>query len=177
MRNSLYELRSEGFGIVGFGDMSVKEVAELTGLKIADATMAKQRDFDEPFIISPHIPVDKGGLSEKFIRKLKRRIKAKGFNYTQGEYFHIMGNTDKGRAVKILKKLYHRENRKIFTVALGDSPNDIEMLKNVDYPVIVQKNDGSYDKRIRVKNLMKADGIGPEGWNRAVMKLLKALLL
>ncbi len=181
LRNALNELRSEGFDIVGFGDMSVKKVAELTGLKIADAKMAKQRNFDEPFIIPACSSLLKGGMGEfscsSSVRRVKRRIKAKGFNFTQGEFFHIMGNSDKGRAVKILKKLYYRQNREIFTVALGDSPNDIEMLRNVDYPIIVQKHDGSYDRRIRIKKLIEANDIGPKGWNRAVIKLLETLLV
>jgi mannosyl-3-phosphoglycerate phosphatase len=87
-----------------------------------------------------------------------------------------MGNSDKGRAVEILKRLCLGQKRKIITIALGDSPNDVEMLENVDYPVIVQKKDGSYDRRIRVKNLIKAEGIGPEGWNRVMIKLLKTLI-
>lgn len=165
LRKSLDELRSEGFDVKGFGDMSIKEIAELTGLKTLEVKMAKKRDFGEPFIF-------KG--SKVSIKKLQQRIKSKGFNFTQGKFLYIMGKNDKGRAVEILKKLYARQNRKIITVALGDSPNDIKMLKKVNYPIVVQKHDGSYDKKI--KKLIKADGIGPKGWNRAVIKLLKALL-
>ncbi len=168
LRKSLDELRSEGFDVKGFGDMNIKEIAELTGLKTSEVKMAKKRDFGEPFIF-------KGGKVP--IKKLQQRIKSKGFNFTQGKFLHIMGNNDKGRAVEILKKLYARQNRKIITVALGDSPNDIEMLRKVDYPIVVQKHNGSYDKKIKMKKLIKADGIGPEGWNRAVNNLLSKLLI
>ena len=144
--------------------MNLRELTALTRLKTNDAKMARQRDFDEPFIFSGN---------EASERRLKRRIRAGGFNYTQGEFFHIMGDSDKGRAVEILKRLYEKQYRKIKTAALGDSPNDIEMLKNVDYPVAVQKKDGSCDRRIRVRHLIRADGFGPEGWNRAVIDLLK----
>lgn len=166
LRTALDELRYEGFNVRGFGDMTAREVAELTGLKISDVRMARKRDFDEPFIFEG---------DSKGIKKLKQRIKLKGFNYTEGEFFHIMGDSDKGRAVEIMKKLYLKQFGKIMTIALGDSPNDIEMLEKVDYPVVVQKKDGSYDRRIRVKNLIKAEGIGPEGWNRAVIELVKSL--
>ncbi|GBD95853.1 MAG TPA: HAD-IIB family hydrolase [Nitrospirae bacterium] len=168
LRKAVEELRSEGFDIRGFGDMTVKEVAGLTGLKMSDAKRAKQRDFDEPFIF---------GGKERSLKRLKQRIRSKGYNYTQGEFFHITGDSDKGRAVEILKKLYSEQYGKITTVALGDSPNDIEMLRNVDYPVIIKKHDGSYDRRVRVKNAVKAPGIGPEGWNRAVLELLETLLV
>ena len=61
------------------------------------------------------------------------------------------------------------------TVALGDSPNDLPMLEKVDIPVIVQKTDGTYDPGINLPNLVKAGGIGPEGWNKAVLELLSDL--
>jgi len=170
LRNELAELREEGFNTKGFGDMSLREVSELTGLKPADAKRAKERNFDEPFVYH--------GKS-KDIAHLKRRIRAKGFNYTLGEFFHIMGNSDKGRAVNILKRLYAKQHRKIVTIALGDSPNDIEMLQNVDYPVAVQKKDGAYNRDLirKVKGCIKADGIGPDGWNRAVIELLETVVL
>lgn len=167
LRKVLSELRSEGFNLNGFGDMSIKQIADLTGLKNADAKRAIQRDFDEPFLF-------KG--NDKQILKLKRRIRAKGFNYTQGEFFHIMGDSDKGRAVEILKTLYADEFSEIATVALGDSLNDLEMLRAVDYPVVVQKKDGSYDKSFSSRKLKRANGIGPDGWNRAVIDLLETLV-
>jgi mannosyl-3-phosphoglycerate phosphatase len=167
LRKVLSELRSEGFNVNGFGDMSIQQIADLTGLKNADAKRAIQRDFDEPFLF-------KG--NDKQIPKLKRRIRAKGFNYTQGEFFHIMGDSDKGRAVEILKILYSGEFSKIVTVALGDSLNDLEMLRAVDYPVVVQKKDGSYDKSFSSRKLIRADGIGPDGWNRVVTDLLETLI-
>ena len=169
LRYALSELREDGFNTQGFGDMSIREVSELTGLKHSDAKRAKARDFDEPFIIN---------ANSKDIARLKRRIKSKGFNYTQGEFFHIMGNSDKGRAVNIIKDIYKKQCGEIIAIALGDSPNDIEMLQNVDYPVVVQKKDGSYNKEVlrKVKGCVKADGIGPDGWNKAVIKLLKTMV-
>ncbi len=167
LRKALCELRTKGFDVRGFGDMSIKEITGLTSLKTAEAKLSKQRDFDEPFVF-------KG--SKASLNKLKQSIKLNGLTCTQGEFFHIKGKSDKGRAVSILKKLYDVQNHKIITIALGDSPNDIEMLQNVDCPIVVQKPDGSYDKRIKVKKLIKAGGIGPEGWNRAVRSLLGKLL-
>jgi mannosyl-3-phosphoglycerate phosphatase len=169
LRNALAKLREQGFHTKGFGDMSMREVSELTGLKPADAKRAKERDFDEPFVFNGSI---------KNVANLKRRIKAKGFNYTQGEFYHIMGNSDKGRAVNIIKRIYKEQYGKVITFALGDSPNDIEMLQNVDYPVAVQKKDGSYNREVirKVTGCVKADGIGPEGWNKAVIKLLETVV-
>jgi len=166
LRAALAEIRDEGFDVMGFGDMSPADVADLTGLTESAAELAKRRQFDETFIVNG---------DEASVRKLKERINFKGFNYTQGEYFHIMGNSDKGRAVGIMKRLYETEGVKVMTAALGDSPNDIEMLNNVDRPFVVQKEDGTYDPQIvsKVKGCVKVAGIGPEGWNKAVLELIK----
>jgi mannosyl-3-phosphoglycerate phosphatase len=164
LRKVLLDLRSEGFDVTGFGDCTVKELSALTGLKPAAAKMAKQREFDEVFVF-------RGNSTA--LRKLKRRIRGKGFNYTQGVFFHITGENDKGRAVEILSGLCRKQYGKVFTAALGDSPNDREMLRAVDYPIAVRKTDGSYDKQLKVKGLNRSEGIGPEGWNQAVIQLLE----
>jgi mannosyl-3-phosphoglycerate phosphatase len=46
------------------------------------------------------------------------------------------------------------------------------MLEGVDFPVCVQKHDGIYDPQIDMPKLIRADGIGPEGWNNALIELL-----
>ncbi|GER93041.1 mannosyl-3-phosphoglycerate phosphatase [hot springs metagenome] len=162
LRKAIIELREEGFNVKGFGDMTVEEVSKITGLAISEAKMAKERDFDEPFIF-------KGDT-----KRLFNAINAKGFNYTQGAFYHILGDSDKGKAVSILIDLYRKSSGDIKTIAIGDSLNDLPMLKNVDYPILVKKIDNSYDKKINLSNLIRADGIGPEGWNKAVLKIISA---
>lgn len=163
LRNALKELRSGGFGVKGFGDMTVDEISALTGLDSDEAEMAKERDFDEPFVFA--------GTTHE-LPLLIAAIKKKGLSYTQGLFHHVLGNSDKGKAVSILINLFKRERGDAVTIAFGDSPNDIPMLERVDHPVIVLKHDGTYDNRINIPALTKADGIGPEGWNSAVLKLL-----
>ena len=166
LRKAIKELREEGFNVRGFGDMSIREIADITGLSFNEARMAKKRDFDEPFIYSGEI--DK-------LPMLLESIAAKGFNYTQGKYFHILGNSDKGKAVSILTDLYKSTFDSIATVGVGDSLNDIPMLEKVDLPVIVQKPEGNYISAGNIKAFIRADGIGPEGWNKTVMVLLQNL--
>lgn len=165
LRRALLELRSEGFEVTGFGDMSIKEVSALTGLKPVDAARSKERSFDEPFVF-------RGDTQDP--ERLRKRIEARGLSFTQGEFFHIMGNSDKGRAVEILAGLYRKKFGDIVTIALGDSVNDIEMLERADYAVVIKKPDGTYNPEVvrRVKGCIKSGGIGPAGWNRAVLKLV-----
>jgi mannosyl-3-phosphoglycerate phosphatase len=160
LREAIRELQNEGFNIKGFGDMTAQELADIANMNIEEAIMAKERDFDEPFIFV-------GAIHE--LPLLLDSINAKGFNYTQGRFFHILGDSDKGKAVAILTALYRKKFGELTTVAAGDSPNDIPMLEKVDCPVIVQKPDGTYDPKINIPNLIMADGIGPDGWNKAIL--------
>ena len=163
LRNAVKELQREGFEITGFGDMTAKELADMTNMSIDEAVMAKQRDFDEPFIYEG----PGHGLS-----RLLQSINQKGFKYTQGRFFHILGSSDKGVAVSVLTDLYKRTYGDMKTIALGDSPNDIPMLERVDFPVLVQKQDGTHDPQIDMPKLIRAEGIGPEGWNKAMLEFM-----
>lgn len=163
LRRAMVELREEGFDVRGFGDMSPGEIAATTGLPGTEAVMAGMREFDEPFIFRG---------DGKMREKLTTAIRTKGFNITEGLFFHILGASDKGRAVSILIDMYREEYGEIVTIALGDSPNDLPMLRCVEHPVIVEKEGGVYDPRLAMEDFEQAEGAGPEGWNRAVMKLL-----
>jgi mannosyl-3-phosphoglycerate phosphatase len=46
------------------------------------------------------------------------------------------------------------------------------MLESVNVPVLVQKPGGMYDPQIDLPNLIRADGIGPAGWNKALIEFL-----
>lgn len=167
IRKVIKDLQKNGFLIRGFGDMKIEELANLANMRIEEAKMAKKRDFDEPFIFD-------GEENEK--QKLFESIKSKGFNFTVGRFYHIMGNSDKGKAVSFLINLYKKYYDEIITIAIGDNTNDKPMFEKVDYPVLVKKPDGSYDSNIDIPGIIKADRIGPEGWNKAVSELLKEIL-
>ncbi len=84
-----------------------------------------------------------------------------------------MGANDKGKAVIILGDIFKKNypDTRIITVGLGDSLNDLPMLEAVDKAFLVMKESGNYEKRIKVENLVYADGIGPVGWNKAILSL------
>jgi mannosyl-3-phosphoglycerate phosphatase len=88
-------------------------------------------------------------------------------------FLHLLGNSDKGKAVSLLIDFYKEKLGDVVTAAAGDSPNDIPMLEKADCAIIVQKGDGSYDSRISLPQVIRADGKGPEGWNKAIIKLIK----
>lgn len=166
LRTTLIELaRETGTVLNGFGDMGAEEIARQTGLSLEEAERAKAREYDEPFIME-------GSPEQK--QAVDRRIESKGFHLTRGgRFYHLTGDNDKGRAVQILSEIYRRQYGPIITVGLGDSLNDLPMLAAVDRPILVQKPDGCHDDAIALPKLERAEGIGPVGWNRAVLRLLQ----
>jgi mannosyl-3-phosphoglycerate phosphatase len=163
LRRILIELRARGFDVRGFGDMSVAEIADITGLPAHEAFLAARREFDEPFILRGNV---------RDAAKIEKIIRESGFRLTRAAFFHISGQTDKGRAVSVLIDMYRRERGNIITIALGDNPSDLPMLQCVDVPIIVQKPDGSYDPSFEGYTFYQANGIGPEGWNDALLTII-----
>ena len=48
LRGAVERIRSKGVRVRGFGDMEPEEVAELTGLSLFEAKLAKEREFRNP---------------------------------------------------------------------------------------------------------------------------------
>jgi mannosyl-3-phosphoglycerate phosphatase len=163
LREALKGLREEGFDVKGFGDMSTAEVSEVTGLSEEEAALARQRQYDEAFVF-------RGDTAA-----LRMAAGKRGLRLAEGRLLHLTGDNDKGKAVEILKSLYTANYGETVFIALGDSPADIPMLEKADYPVLVKKENGNYDARVKVPNLIRAGGIGPEGWNSAVVELIGKL--
>jgi len=154
----------------GFGDLSVDEIMQITGLSRQEALLAKQREYDEPYLLE--------GPSA-LIEEVCRQIVIRGLRWTKGgRLFHLTGDNNKGQAAALLLRCYQRQQRlqgqgeRIQTVGIGDSINDAPLLAIVDYPILVQKPDGSYDPDIHIPGMTRAPGIGPIGWNHAVRELL-----
>ena len=150
--------------IRGFGDMTAQVVSEDSGLDIESARLSKEREYDEPFKI-----VSK---DERCSEKILEEIRNHGLSYTTGgRYNHIMGDNDKGKVVSILADIFRHEDDELTTIGLGDSLNDLLMLEAVDVPVLVQKPNKTYEPGIKI-DVKRADGVGPNGWNSALMEIL-----
>ncbi len=158
LRQAVADFRLRGLEIKGFGDMTAEELAEEAGLPVAQARLAKQREYDEAFRLIRGDP-----------EELISLIREKGLNHTRGgRYWHLMGKSDKGTAVKILFGLFEKKFGDVFTVGIGDSENDFPMLDSVSRPYLVMRKDGTY----AADAYIKAGGIGPKGWDLAVKKEL-----
>jgi len=151
-----------------FAEMTARELAGRAGLSMADARRARERDFDEPFVILD--------TNHHARARLERQIRCLGLSMTRGSrFFHILGGNDKGEAVWKLTAWFYRAFRHpVGTIGLGDSPNDIPMLRAVDVPILVARPNGRYDPETvtAVPSVRRACGAGPAGWNCALLKIL-----
>jgi mannosyl-3-phosphoglycerate phosphatase len=165
LAGALADIRREtGIDIRGVSEMEVEEIIRLTGLDDESAALARQREYGEPFLVHGD-----GEAEEKVIREIEKR----GYSHTQGGRFHhILGKSDKGKAVSILKGLYVKKFGVVVTAGIGDSLNDLPMLKAADIPILVRKPGGGYDERVKITGMAVADAPGPYGWNSAVLKLI-----
>lgn len=154
----------------GFGDLSVDDIMQLTGLSRTDATLAKMREYDEPYLLE--------GPSA-LIEEVCRQIVMRGLRWTKGgRLYHLTGDNDKGEAAELLLRSYRRQQQlgyqtnRVESIGIGDSINDAPLLAVVDHPILVQKPDGSFDPDVHLPQLIRAPGIGPVGWNAAILALL-----
>ncbi|MEA1982849.1 MAG: HAD-IIB family hydrolase [Campylobacterota bacterium] len=151
------------FPIRGFGDMSLDEVVEHTGLDEKSASDAMKRDFSEPFLLE----------DETKLEALEKKANEEGLGIVKGgRFFHLVSlGQDKAHAMLCLTHMYDEyhnyEHRK---VALGDSANDFTMLKEADVGVLIPLYDGSFAP-LEAKGVLKAKYPGPKGWNSSLKEI------
>jgi mannosyl-3-phosphoglycerate phosphatase len=164
IRESLDKIRQENkLNFRGYGDMSIKEIAGLTGLDEESAELASKREYTETIIFD---------ATDKEVEMALQKIKQGGLDYAEGgRFYEVMVGNDKGKATAVLIGLYRRLWGKVTTIGIGDSLNDLPMLSTVDSPVLVQKPEGVWEQ-ISLPQLYKIEGIGPEGWIRAIRELV-----
>lgn len=156
-------LRGLPQGFVGFGDMSVQDVAEITGLSVKVAARAKQRLFSEPGIWT--------GTPEG-LAAFERSAAQAGLAMRRGGRF--LSVSFGGTKADQMDMLIRRYKPKV-TIALGDAPNDIEMLERADHGVIVA-NETTPDLEPLPGEatgcITRTGRAGPAGWAEAVTAFL-----
>ena len=150
----------------GFGDMDSAEIAERTGLPPDGAKGAANRCHSEPGLWSG-TPEDEAA----FVSALAEQ----GISARRGGRFLTLsfGATKADRLHEIAARLGAER-----TIALGDAPNDIEMLQAADHGVIVRNDHGTPMPELdgeatgRIRRSLEP---GPTGWNTAILGLLAEL--
>jgi mannosyl-3-phosphoglycerate phosphatase family protein len=146
----------------GFHEMTPGEVATLCDLPLEQAVLAKQREFDEPFLI---LDADRAGA-------LTAAIEDHGRYWTKGgRFWHILGANDKALAVEALSAFFAQGTAPVRTIGLGDGLNDASFLNAVAAPVIIRSPQAAELKAIVPRGVV-TDCPGPAGWNDAILTLI-----
>lgn len=158
--------RQAGARFRGFEDMSAKELAEVTGLDEASAAMAKARLGTEPLLWEGN---------EDELAKFQTALMAENLRLVQGgRFYHAMGVFDKADGARFLLGKYREQygDQPVIAIALGDSPNDQQMLESADIPVVIRGVHSDEVQLPSARHAMRSLKPGPEGWNECVLNLL-----
>lgn len=168
IRSTLERLRSRhGFPFRGFGDMTAKEVAALTGLDEMAAQRARLRQGSEPGIWE-----GSEAIRRDFIAELNRAgLRA----VSGGRFLHIMPKVDKAEAMRELVGRFTAAHPDVRyrVIAAGDSPNDADMLQLADIAVVIRRPDSSWMPLRRRDGVIRSPQPGPAGWQQCMEKLLQ----
>jgi mannosyl-3-phosphoglycerate phosphatase len=152
----------------GFADMTTAEVAATTGLSSAAAARAKTRCFSEP---GQWLGTD--AEQAAFVALLASRgIQAQH----GGRFLTLSFGGNKADQMRSIIKSYNPTH----TIALGDAPNDVQMLEAAEYAVIVANPHRAPLPPLKGEStghVLRTQAAGPEGWNTAVLYLLNRLEL
>ncbi|WP_417521655.1 HAD-IIB family hydrolase [Marinobacter sp.] len=162
--------RDSGARFRGFADMKDDELAQLTGLDSASSARARERLGTEPLVWQG---------SEEELKRFEAALAAEHLRLVKGgRFYHAMGIFDKADGARFLlnkyRELYQERygDQQLTAIALGDSPNDQQMLEEADIPVVIR---GVNSKEVQLpseKHAMRSLKPGPAGWNECVLNLL-----
>ncbi len=160
--------RDQDYRFASFLELGPEGIANATGLDLAAASAANDRAASEPLLWQD---------SDERLESFKADVAARGLGCTQGGRFvHVLGKVDKADAVDALKQRYRTvfAPQNLRSVAIGDGPNDLNMLNAADIAIVVR---AAHRHAMPVDNsgaVIRTAAPGPFGWNQAVLDLLQA---
>ena len=160
-------------GVAGFHHMSLREIADNTGLRPRSAELARAREFDEPFYFT--------SADDKAIARFVEAAKERGFDTRRGATFwHLSAKCDAARAVRTLAQLFREATHiKLRLVGIGGGQNDLPWLRAVDHAILLpdsreasQSSEHSEENPHRTKTIIMGDAPGAAGWNTAILNII-----
>ena len=156
------------YNLTPLNNLTDQEATKLTGLKGNSLTLMRDRHWSMPFLNPPC-------FLEERINICCKKFKVDIFKGNRMSHL-LSENSNKGKAINALKKYSNVKNIKI--IGLGDSPNDLPLLLNSDFRIIIPGIDGPNLCLIdQLKDLEFTLASEPNGygWKKEVCKLLNKL--
>lgn len=153
------EIRDDGgYDCVSFEELGDAGVAAATGLTAAEAELANTRQASEPI---------QWRDTNARLQEFTAAAAARGLGCTQGGRFvHLMGPVDKGDAVTRLCDAFRGKwpHSAVESIALGDGPNDLGMLRAADVAIVIPGRHGHPMPLAGHPQVRRAAQPGPAGW-------------
>jgi len=167
----LQQLRSEcGFQFSGFNDLGITGVMKHTGLSHEKSALACQRLCSEPLLWQDN---------DESLEIFKIQLEQQGLSLTQGgRFYHVMSPINKGKTMAWLLAQFkiHQPEIEWITIALGDGPNDLQMLEAADQSVLISNPHSAPPNVSHIGNIITPLPPGPSGWNEAVNQIIDIYL-
>jgi mannosyl-3-phosphoglycerate phosphatase family protein len=160
-------------GVAGFHHMSLREIADNTGLRPRSAELARAREFDEPFYFT--------SADDKSIARFVEAARAHGFDVRRGSAFwHLSSKCDPARAVRTLARLFREATHiKLRLVGIGGGQEDLSWLQAVDQAILLpesreaaEPSEHPQENPGRTRAIVMGDKPGPAGWNSAILNMI-----
>ena len=137
-------------------ELEIEVQQKILGLPLDKIKLAIKRDHSLPIKFN-------GTEIEK--KEFTKILKNSGLTIqTGGRIMNVCDNVNKSIAMsKALQLIRKQLDDEIITIGVGDNENDIEMIKQTDYPCLV-KNDNFDSSLINIDNLIKSSKPSPLGW-------------
>ena len=135
----------------------------VTELDSESAELARKRQFTEPIL---WLDSEAALLDfQSCLQRLQLQL------VEGGRFFSIQSSFNKATAMHWLREQSALEQESLI-VALGDSPNDSEMLEAADIAVIVKSAKSSHISLSSPSTIIHTDKAGPAGWQEAIHQIL-----
>lgn len=148
-------------------DLSNRQVAAVTGLDLANAARAKQRQYSET-LVWLGTPADRKAFAEQ--------VKSMDMKCVQGGRFvHVLASGGKAQAVSWLHRKIRAERPEYaaaVSIAAGDADNDAEMLEITDLALLVRSPVNELPTLNRRSGILVSEALGPAGWAEGIGALI-----
>ncbi|MDN3640532.1 HAD-IIB family hydrolase [Simiduia curdlanivorans] len=148
-----------------FTALGSQGIANATGLSLDQAALANQREFSEPLV----------WLGDELSKiAFTQEMNQLGASILEGgRFLHIVGNSNKGKAMLWLQQIFTSKTRHAFrTIAAGDGKNDVPMLELADYALVIKSPTNPRLQLTRTERIIYSEHTGPKGWASGIKTIL-----